>query len=94
MRKSVPLSFAIVSAGEVADGVMTGTPAGPETDSATGNASPLPAGPTMASTPSISIRRWASVTACWARSRCRPDQLDGLPVNPARLVDLGNGELG
>ena len=45
--------------------VISSTPSGPVTDSATGSVSPLPAGPTIADTPSSSMRRRASSTACW-----------------------------
>ena len=62
-RKKKSPSFALVSSGEVAEGLMLTTPAGPVTRSATGRELALELGPTMAWTPSVSTSRRASATA-------------------------------
>src|SRR5215210_8833397 len=78
------------SAGEVADMVISSTPAGPVTDSATGSVSPLPAGPTIAVTPSSSMRRRASSTACWGDVAESPwtSSIGWLWTPPAALISF------
>jgi hypothetical protein len=70
--------------------VTSSTPAGPVTDSATGSVSPLPAGPTIADTPSSSMRRRASSTACWGEVAESPwTSSIGWPLTPpAALISF------
>ena len=63
VRNRKSRSSAAVSIGELAEKVTPGMPAGPSTRSATGKAFLLELGPTMAWTPSTSIRRRAAATA-------------------------------
>ena len=72
-----------VSAGEVAEKLTVGTPAGPITRSATGSAAALAPGPTTACAPSTSTRRRASSTATAGSDPVSPTaNVTGRPNTP------------